>query len=147
MHRLAAYVVLCAALASAQPDSNADDVLNRVRARMKDHLARLPSYTCAQTIQRTQRASRDANFQLKDTVRLEVALIAIGWLRGIERASAEAAAGLAALLEEDVVDNAPALRGAWQRKIARLPGLALVLEASRRERLKAIRLSNFLGSL
>jgi alkylated DNA nucleotide flippase Atl1 len=56
---------------------------------------------------------------------LEVALIAIGWLRGIERASAEAAAGLAALLEEDVVDNAPALRGAWQRKIARLPGLAL----------------------
>ena len=55
----------------------------------------------------------------------EVALIAIGWLRGIERASAEAAAGLAALLEEDVVDPAPALRGAWQRKIARLPGLAL----------------------
>src|SRR4051812_5421456 len=55
----------------------------------------------------------------------EVALIAIGWLRGVERASAEAAAGLAALLEEDVVDPAPALRGAWQRKIARLPGLAL----------------------
>ena len=55
----------------------------------------------------------------------EVSLIAIGWLRGIERASADAAAGLAALLEEDVVDPAPALRGAWQRKIARLTGLSL----------------------
>jgi alkylated DNA nucleotide flippase Atl1 len=60
-----------------------------------------------------------------DAAGREIALIAIGWLRGVERASAEAAAGLAALLEAEVVDDAPALRGAWQRKIARLPGLAL----------------------
>jgi len=86
MHRSVAYVVLCASLASAQSDSDADTVLNRVRARIKEHLAQLPSYTCAQTIQRTHRAARDGTFQLKDTVRLDVALIdhreQFGWPDG-----------------------------------------------------------------
>ena len=86
MHRWVAYAVLCASLANAQPDSDADAVLNRVRARIKEHLAQLPSYTCAQTTQRTHRVARDDGFQLKDTIRLDVALIdhreQFGWPDG-----------------------------------------------------------------
>jgi alkylated DNA nucleotide flippase Atl1 len=55
----------------------------------------------------------------------EIAAVAIGLLRRIERACAEAASGLAGIFEEDITDAAPAVRGAWQRKIARLPGLSL----------------------
>ncbi len=55
----------------------------------------------------------------------EVALIAFNFLRGIERVVAEAAGSVAALLETDVSADPPAIRGPWQRKIARLPSLLL----------------------
>jgi alkylated DNA nucleotide flippase Atl1 len=55
----------------------------------------------------------------------EIALIALNLFRGIERATAEAASSIAALLEEDVSEEAPAVKGVWQRKIARLPGLSV----------------------
>jgi alkylated DNA nucleotide flippase Atl1 len=55
----------------------------------------------------------------------EIAVVAIGFLRGMERTCAQAASGLAAIFEQDVTEPAPTIRGTWQRKIARLPGLSL----------------------
>lgn len=55
----------------------------------------------------------------------EAALIALNFCRDIEHAMGRAAAGLAALLEEDVAEATPPVKGTWQRKIARLPGLSL----------------------
>jgi alkylated DNA nucleotide flippase Atl1 len=55
----------------------------------------------------------------------EVALIAIRWLRSIEQATGNAAAGLTAMLDDVEGDPTPAVRGTWQRKIAPLPGLLL----------------------
>jgi alkylated DNA nucleotide flippase Atl1 len=55
----------------------------------------------------------------------EAALIALNLFRDLEQAMGRAAAGMAALLEADVAEEAPAVKGAWQRKIARLPGLSL----------------------
>lgn len=55
----------------------------------------------------------------------QIALVAISFLRGLERNCADAAASIAAIFAQDVADAAPAIRGTWQRKIARLPGLSL----------------------
>lgn len=54
----------------------------------------------------------------------ELALIAIGWLRGVERATGEAAARLGAMIDDIVDEPVPSVRGAWQRKIAPLAGFA-----------------------
>jgi hypothetical protein len=75
MHRCVAYVLLCGAAVSAQTDPVPDPVLEGIRARLKQHFATLPSYTCVQTIHRLQRPARQPDLQLKDTIRLDVALI------------------------------------------------------------------------
>jgi hypothetical protein len=42
---------------------------------MADNLARLPNYTCVQTIERSHRAARKKIFERQDLMRLEVALV------------------------------------------------------------------------
>lgn len=55
----------------------------------------------------------------------EAALLALNLFRDIEQAMGRAAAGLAAMLDEDIAEEAPTVKGTWQRRIARLPGLSL----------------------
>ena len=47
----------------------------RIKLKVADNLKRLPNYTCAQTIERSQRVMPARKFELLDTVRLEVALV------------------------------------------------------------------------
>jgi hypothetical protein len=49
-------------------------LLGKIRAHMVDILSHEPSYTCVQTMERMQR-SAGRNFQMTDTLRLEVALV------------------------------------------------------------------------
>lgn len=60
---------------------------------------------------------------LIDTER-EIALIAVDWMRGVERATGEAAGRLETMLDDVVDDPTPTVRGAWQRKIAPLAGFS-----------------------
>jgi hypothetical protein len=65
----------------AQYDPNrplsADDIrLARIKAVVSEMLAHMPNFTCVQTIERSQRQPQTKKFQLQDTVRLEVALVA-----------------------------------------------------------------------
>lgn len=48
----------------------------RIKAQAQANLTGLPNYTCTQTIERSQRRARTRRFQLVDTIRLEVALVA-----------------------------------------------------------------------
>ena len=48
-------------------------LLTRIRRKMAENLGRIPDYTCVETIERSTRANRAPRFQLRDTVRLEVA--------------------------------------------------------------------------
>jgi len=49
--------------------------LPRIRQKMAENLARLPNYTCRQTIERTVRLASSRRFQEWDTLRLEVAFV------------------------------------------------------------------------
>ena len=49
-------------------------LLAPIKTKMADNLARLPNYTCVQTIERSHRAARKKIFERQDLVRLEVAL-------------------------------------------------------------------------
>ena len=55
----------------------------------------------------------------------DVALIAIGLMRSIERATAEAGSALAGMLDDGVDEPTLAVRGTWQKKIAPLAGFSL----------------------
>jgi alkylated DNA nucleotide flippase Atl1 len=55
----------------------------------------------------------------------DVALIAIGLMRSVERATAEAGAALTGMLDEGVDEPTVAVRGTWQKKIAPLAGFSL----------------------
>jgi hypothetical protein len=70
-------VCLTVAALSVHPRAVAQPagLLERVRTQMASNLARLPDYTCLQTIQRMERRIPARRFELMDTVRLEVALI------------------------------------------------------------------------
>jgi len=48
-------------------------LLARIQQKMREQLARMPDYTCLETIERFERAHRAPSFRLVDTVRLEVA--------------------------------------------------------------------------
>lgn len=48
-------------------------LLSRIRQRMVEHLARMPDYTCLETIERSTRPRSSRPYQPVDTVRLEVA--------------------------------------------------------------------------
>jgi alkylated DNA nucleotide flippase Atl1 len=52
-------------------------------------------------------------------------LIAIGLMRSIERATAEAGTALTGMLDEGLDESTPTVRGTWQKKIAPLAGFAL----------------------
>ena len=54
-----------------------------------------------------------------------MALIAIGLMRSIERATAEAGAALTGMLDEGAEESIPTVRGTWQKKIAPLAGFLL----------------------
>jgi hypothetical protein len=79
--RFTALVLACATLfcgipASATPGGSADDstdLLSRIRAHMRDYVARLPDYTCRMTLDRSRRPSAQADFELDDRLRLDVA--------------------------------------------------------------------------
>jgi hypothetical protein len=50
-------------------------LLARIKVKMEENLARLPNYTCVQTIERSRRRNSSRRFELADTLRLEVALV------------------------------------------------------------------------
>jgi len=71
-------VVLVAAyflgpLSAAQTPSEADTILTRIRRQMAENLARLPNYTCVETIDRSERLQLAREFQPFDRLYLEVA--------------------------------------------------------------------------
>lgn len=55
-------------------DAN-DELLARIRRHMAENLARLPNYTCRETIERASAAAGSRHFELIDRLRLEVAYI------------------------------------------------------------------------
>lgn len=50
-------------------------LLARIKVHMSETLARLPNYTCVQTIERSRRRAPSHRFELVDTLRLEVAMV------------------------------------------------------------------------
>jgi hypothetical protein len=50
-------------------------LLARIKVVMSENLARLPDYTCLQTIERSRRQGPKRKFELQDTIRLEVAMV------------------------------------------------------------------------
>src|SRR5438045_2730322 len=83
---LAAIVILTGLTGRAQvspppailsPDQGSPErlLLAQIKAKMADNLARLPNYTCLQTIERSHRDARKKRFERQDLVRLEVALV------------------------------------------------------------------------
>src|ERR1700684_1101776 len=73
--RPAAFLLLLSATAAA---GAADDLapelirLARFKQKIRQDLAQVPNYTCLETMERFQRASRANSFKPLDTVRLEV---------------------------------------------------------------------------
>lgn len=65
-----------------QPPGEAD-LLTGVRAKVRENLARLPNYTCVETIERAVRGKPTGKFTISDNIRLEVAYVAgkelFGW--------------------------------------------------------------------
>ena len=49
------------------------DLLSRIRDHMREYLARLPDYTCRVTIERSQRRTARARFEVTDRLRLDIA--------------------------------------------------------------------------
>ncbi|MBI4874476.1 MAG: hypothetical protein HY822_07575 [Acidobacteria bacterium] len=77
MGRWAVFVVVVAAAAGRAQNEVEPAVLTlaRVKRRMAENLARLPNYTCLQTIERATRRTGSRKYQLLDTMRLEVGLV------------------------------------------------------------------------
>ena len=57
----------------SQSTDHSDDLFQRVKARMAEHLGQLPNYTCHETINRMLRVRSD--FRHLDTVELDVAFV------------------------------------------------------------------------
>ncbi len=71
----AIFVLVAATVVGAEDLVPPESVLlGKIRAHMVEVLAHTPSYTCIETMERMQR-SGGRNFQMKDTLRLEVALV------------------------------------------------------------------------
>lgn len=87
MSRIRAVFVFLAvpALVTAQ-DAEPEDLLDRIKARVKESLHQLPDYVCDQTVQRWRTAGEGKPWDRQDTLRLEVSLIggqeAYGWSGG-----------------------------------------------------------------
>jgi hypothetical protein len=74
MRPLALICAISAGLAGNLPVDDAA-LLARIRARMANDLARLPDYTCTQTIERSTRRTPHESYRTEDLVRLEVAFV------------------------------------------------------------------------
>jgi hypothetical protein len=61
--------------AELQPAEDPDALLGRIRARMAEHLAQLPNYTCHEVIDRFIRPVSSGSLNRQDTVELEVAFV------------------------------------------------------------------------
>jgi hypothetical protein len=65
----------------ATPEMNAQEIpfetlqLAHIHDHMVDQLRRQPNYTCVETVERSARSAAKKSFQLKDTLRMEVALV------------------------------------------------------------------------
>jgi hypothetical protein len=70
---LAGCLVIASAAAQVQPSP--DDLLLRIRRKQAAELARLPNYTCTETIERTVRQPSKHNFEPVDTLRIEIAYV------------------------------------------------------------------------
>src|ERR1700694_3900221 len=71
-----ALLALCGLLCHAQSELAPEVLLlAHIKAKMADNLARLPNYTCTETIERSTRRAPSRRFEMLDTVRLEVALV------------------------------------------------------------------------
>jgi hypothetical protein len=66
-------VFLCAGAMASNAADDRKELLERIRQRMTENLARLPNYTCLETIERTARSAGSRRFTLVDRLRLEVA--------------------------------------------------------------------------
>lgn len=74
--------IFCAArVILATPEMHAQEIpfetlqLAHIRDHMVEQLRRQPNYTCVETVERSARPGAKKNFQLKDTLRMEVALV------------------------------------------------------------------------
>ena len=67
--------VMAGALAAQTSLPPETALLARIKAHEAENLARLPNYTCLQTIERSVRAASSRSFEPEDRVRLEVAYI------------------------------------------------------------------------
>jgi hypothetical protein len=71
-----ALLALCGLLCHAQSELAPEVLLlAHIKSKMAANLARLPNYTCTQTIERSTRRAPARRFEMLDTVRLEVALV------------------------------------------------------------------------
>jgi hypothetical protein len=75
--RLLLLLGLCGLVASPLTADNKldDELFNRVAEQMRLNLARLPDYTCVETVARSRRSSHSARFELADRIRLEIAMV------------------------------------------------------------------------
>jgi hypothetical protein len=75
--RLLLLLGLCSLVASPLAADNAldNELFNRVAEHMRLNLARLPNYTCVETVERSRRSSQNARFELMDRIRLEIAMV------------------------------------------------------------------------
>jgi hypothetical protein len=67
--------LLLAAGVAAQTEPSSEALLGRIRQKVGQNLARLPNYTCTQTIERVQRHVSKRDFAPVDTLRLEIAYV------------------------------------------------------------------------
>jgi hypothetical protein len=58
-----------------QPLSETDVLFSRARSAVSVSLSKQPDFTCVETIERSQRQPKRGKFELRDNVRLEVALV------------------------------------------------------------------------
>jgi hypothetical protein len=70
-----AFLGIATALLPARQQPGQEELISRIRERVREALAGVPNYTCAQTIQRLARGSQAEEFRTKDTLRLEVAVV------------------------------------------------------------------------
>jgi hypothetical protein len=72
---LAALVFAAGLWSQQQPTTPEGILIMRVRVVASQNLARLPDYTCLQTVERFERSAANRPFVPTDTIRLEVALV------------------------------------------------------------------------
>lgn len=77
MRRTIAWALLwvAGAVTGAQTADDPDALLDRIKAKARENLTRLPDYICVQTIDRSRKDTPESQFQPVDTIRLEVGLI------------------------------------------------------------------------